>query len=337
MGLRWPDYRPQSKNDVAFVALSDPRHPDPRADDKLRSIIDSPARIFVNGRAEDLPEAVSPRRFADFIGGADPHSGLYRIGDLAPLATLRPFEQIVRGWAATGEMITACIRAGRMPTVWMSVWLEGAFARNGSFVEHNNLREPWFTPLFHKDRYIPPLPPGYAARAFLDFIEAIRKALASQSRKLAQAGRWMAQAKRHGKRVFVVAVGHSYPMILSPDNSKDYPLEWGRSNSDLRTALPDDLGAGDVALHLGYAPTQPGDVSRWLKRGLRLVHTSPYGRTAGIKDHKNLIWLDLPWRPGDACVDIPGYGARILPSSSAAHTMAYFAILCEMAHCMGWR
>jgi hypothetical protein len=35
-------------------------------------------------------------------------------------------------------------------------------------------------------------------------------------------------------------------------------------------------------------------------------------------------------------VDVPGYGVRIIPSSSAAHTMAYMAILGETAQRMGW-
>ncbi len=42
-------------------------------------------------------------------------------------------------------------------------------------------------------------------------------------------------------------------------------------------------------------------------------------------------------RPGDACVDVPGYSVRILPMSSTCHTMAYFAILSEMAERMRWK
>ena len=34
-----------------------------------------------------------------------------------------------------------------------------------------------------------------------------------------------------------------------------------------------------------------------LDRGVRFVYSSPYGRPDNLKDHPNLIWLDLPWRP----------------------------------------
>ncbi|MCX7933960.1 MAG: hypothetical protein N3A66_01720, partial [Planctomycetota bacterium] len=107
--------------------------------------------------------------------------------------------------------------------------------------------------------------------------------------------------------------------------------------SDLRRALPRDFGPGDICLHLGYGPTQPEDVAYWCKRGVRLIHTSPYGRTPGLRDHPRFIWFDLPWRPADATVDVPGYSVRLLPGSSSAQTMAYFAILSEAAEAAGWK
>jgi hypothetical protein len=146
----------------------------------------------------------------------------------------------------------------------------------------------------------------------------------------------MAQAVRAGKRISTVAVGHSYPEILEVADLKRYPLAWLPSISDLRQAHPADLGAGDVALHLGYSPVDVGDVQRILDRGVRFIYTSPYGRPATLRDHKNLLWLDLPWRPGDATVDVPGYSVRILPMSSSAHTTAYFAMVSELAERMRW-
>ena len=83
-------------------------------------------------------------------------------------------------------------------------------------------------------------------------------------------------------------------------------------------AIPADLKKGDVAFHLGYSPVDVGDVAKIVGRGLRFIYSSPCGRPATLKDHKNLTWLDLPCGPGDACVDVPGYAACILPSSSRA-------------------
>ena len=78
------------------------------------------------------------------------------------------------------------------------------------------------------------------------------------------------------------------------------------------------------------------DVQKILDRGVRFIYTSPYGRPEKLRDHENLIWLDLPWRPGDATVDVPGYSVRILPMSSSAHTIVYFQLMCELARRMGW-
>jgi hypothetical protein len=336
MGVKWPQWVPERSADVAYFAAPDPRRWDPRKDEHLARLVKSRGQLFVIGRSEDLAGLGSAGRFAGFTGGAAPEDGLYGLGSIRPLAPLRPFEQLVRGWAAAGEFVGACTRAGRMPVIWMSVWLEGALVRNASFTPLDNLREPWSTPMFHEDRYVPPLAAGRVAGEFLAFVEMMLSTLQRQLNALAQAGRWLAEASRAGRRLWTVAVGHSYPMILERPK-EGYPLEWGHSVSDLRKAIPKDLKRGDVALHLGYSPVNVDDVRRICSRGIRFIYTSPYGRPASLKDHEDLLWLELPWRPGDACVDVPGYGVRILPSSSAAHTMAYFAILAEMAERMGWR
>ena len=337
MGLEAPTYMARSERDVAFTTLPDARKWKPKDDPRWQKLIDGPARIVVIGRPDDLAGAAPVDRFAGFTGGAGADEGDFALGDLKPLAPLRPFEQLVRGWLTAGEMIAACTRAGgRMPVMWMSVWLEGAMARNASLVKHDNLREPWSAPLFHDRIYIPPLAPGRVASEFLSELKAIYALLLAQSDSIRAAAGWMNEALRAGKRVSVNLVGHSYPEILELSKPDAYPLHWRSTRSDLREAHHDDLGAGDVALHLGYSPVNADDVKWMLDRGIRFVYTSPYGRPETLKDHENLIWIDLPWRPGDATVDVPGYSVRILPMSSSAHTMLYFTLVSELAQRMGW-
>lgn len=338
MGLtRMPGVHPTRKTDLAYVALPDPARWDAAKDKALAKLLGSRAQVFVNGRREELQALGSAvKRVAAFTGGASAGQGLYALGDRRPLAGLRHFDQFVRGWMAAGEFVGACTRGGKMPIIYMSVWLEGALVRNASFIEHHNLSEPWFAPFFHRDVYVPPLEPGYAGGAFLDIAEGHLGTLKAQLPLLARAGQWMAEAQAAKRRIWTVAVGHSYPRILELPEDGSYPSEWGDSFSDLRKALPASLKAGDVALHLGYAPVNVAAIAAILKRGIRLIHTSPYGRPASLGDHQNLIWFDLPWRPADAAVDVPGYSVRVLPMSSTCHTMAYFAILSEMAQRLGW-
>jgi hypothetical protein len=337
MGLKPTSYLAQSENDVAFTTLPDPRRGKLRDDPRWRRLVESPAKIFVIGSHQDFASACPSERITGLTGGAIAQEGACAYGELKPLAPIRPFSQLVHGWVTTGEMIAAMTRGGRMPVIWMSVWLEGAMVRNASFFKHDNVREPWYPPLFHENIYVPPLAPGQVANEFLTELERIFPIVARQSEQLSRGGAWMAEAARAGKRVSTVLVGHSYPEILELAQPKEYPLAWLPSVSDLRIAHPNDLGADDVALHLGYAPVDVDDVQKILDRGVRFIYTSPYGRPAGLKDHENLIWLDLPWRPADATVDVPGYSVRILPMSSSAHTMVYFSLLCEMAERMGWK
>jgi hypothetical protein len=324
--------------DVAYFALPDPARWQPAGDEKLRAMLNGKGHLFVNGRAEELTALGDLGRIAGFTGGADAAEGSYRLGALQPLVRFRELEQFTRGWAAAGEMIAACVRGGRMPTIYMSVWLEGAMVRNASFIDHDNLKEPWFVPLFHERLYIPPPAPGQIGGAFLDDVERMRQTLLAQPKQLSQAGQWLAEARQAGRRTWVVAVGHSYPRIFAwpEDDSLERPLEWGPSFSSLMKGIPPELSAGDTVLHLGYAPVNAQDVRHWLDRGVRLIHSSPYGPAVGMEPHENFLWLDLPWRPGDATVDLPGYSVRILPLSSSAHTLAYYAILSEMAERPGW-
>jgi hypothetical protein len=294
----------------------------------------------VVGGADELGGRADPKRFAGFTGGAKPGEGLYAFNNHTPLAPVRLFEQFVRGWVTAGEMIAACTRAGRMPVIYMSVWFEGSMVRNASMHKWNNLREPRLMDMFHKDMYIPPLAGGRVGGEFLDFQEGILHRLEQQADRLAAAGRWLAEARQAGKRIWAVITGHSYPQILDfPEDhqERDYPVAWGHSMSDLGRAFPRSLGRGDVGLHLGYGPVNVRAARGLLKRGIRLIHTTPYGPMADMKPHRNFLWFDLPWRPGDATVDVPGYGVRVLPGSSSAQTVAFFAILCEMAERMGWK
>jgi hypothetical protein len=335
MGIKPGNYQPTSNKDVALFAV--PRQWDEPATKELARLVESKARLFAIGRPEDIEDRAPVKRFAGFTGGAKPGDGLYGVENHRPLVSYWQLEQFVRGWITAGEFIAACTRAERMPALWMSVWLEGGLVRNSAFLKHHNLSEPWFAPMFHEDWYVPPLRAGYMAREFLAAAESIRTTLGAQSKQLATAGRWLADAKRGGRRIWTVCVGHSYPAILEiPKDCRDYATEVGPSFSNLTKAIPADLQRGDVVLHLGYAPVDVAHVKQILKRGLKLIHSSPYGPRAGQPEHENFLWLDVPWRPADATVDIPGYSVRALPMSSTAQTMALFAILSEMATRMKW-
>src|SRR4051812_4634112 len=118
MGLKPATYLAESSNDVAFTTLPDHRTWKRDDDENWRRLLASRAQIVVIGRPEDV-QGISPQRFAGFTGGAGADEGLYAHGKSKPLAPMRPFEQLVRGWVTTGEMVAACTRGGRMPIIWM--------------------------------------------------------------------------------------------------------------------------------------------------------------------------------------------------------------------------
>lgn len=329
-----------SEDRTALFAMPHPERLDADAREVLDRLADSPAKLFAIGREQDVAAAGLRDRVEASTGGVARDAGGYRHGVHDPLVPMWPLDEMVRGWVVMGELITACIRAGRMPRVWMSVWLDGAFVRNASMVDSEPLREPFGPTMFHEPtRYVPPLAEGYAGHAFVDALEAIHRRLTEQQAALERAGDHLAAALRNGRRARAVLVGHAYPQLLGLGHrggDDGYPVSWGRSVSDLARAVPDDFADGDAMVHLGYGPLDVEAVRQVVDRGVRLIHSSPYGPRPGMVDDDRFVWLDLPWRPGDAIVDVPGYSSRILPSSSSSMTMAWFAILSQTAERMTW-
>jgi len=336
MGLRYPAGERMKSRDVVYFEVPRARKRHRQDAGRLRRLARSRANLFAIGRAEDVQDVVPPERFAGFTGAAARELGMYRLGPFEPLVSVDLFERIARGWIAAGEMIAACTRAGRMPIVYMSNWFEGSRARNSRFLHCGEF--------FHvgwacegTEIYVPPLAPGYAGGAYLAGLERIRSALVRQLDVLACAGRLLADVARKGRRISASAAGHCLPHALDLPKDADYPIHWLPPISSLRRSIPRAWRKGDASIHFGYGPTHTAEVERVLKRGIRLVQTSPYGRPADLRERSGHVWFDLPWRPGDAEVEVPGYSVRILPASAAAHAMAYGCLLAELAANMGWQ
>ena len=238
MGLKRSNYVAQSSNDVAFTTLPDPRNWKPAEDKAWKRKPLIRRHVFVIGREDIAKIGRAVSRFAGFTGGAAMDEGLFAHGDIKPIAPLRPFEQLVRGWLTAGELITAATRAGRMPILWMSVWLEGALPRNATFFKHDNMREPWFPPLFHDRRCIPPLAAGYAANfAFPgEELDRIFNIVVTQADRLSKAGRWCAhEALQAKKKISTVLVGHSLIHADSRDQRRPANIRWRGCAVDQRS------------------------------------------------------------------------------------------------------
>jgi len=345
MGMRYLDatLRNVRQNSVVYFELPRPHQRTKDDQDMLRTLVESSAQLFVVGCPEDADGVAPIDRFSGFTGGQVTVRGQYRLPGFDPLVSTDLFERVARGWVVAGEMIAACTRAGRMPIVYMSNWLEGSIERNRQFMHGDRTRGGALSHTFHGEWgqegttiYVPPIAAGHMGLEFLRGLERIRSSLAGQAPVLARAGRMLAEAKREGHQISASAAGHCFPHALGIPKESDYPVHWGAPESHLPTSIPRSWGKGDASIHLGYGPTHAHEVKDVLRRGIRLIQTSPYGRPADLPDRKGHVWFDLPWRPGDAEVYVPGYSVRILPASSSAHTMAYFSLLSELAQQMGW-
>jgi len=329
------------RKDVAYFELPRADRRGPGDEQLLRRLVRGPAHLFAIGRREDAEGIAPASRFEGFSGAAARPGGAYHLPGYGPLVNTDLLERIVRGWIVAGELVAACTRARRMPILFMSNWFEGSDERNAAFCPGYEAGRRMAGSFFHKEWkrerttiYVPPLAAGYVGASFLDVVERIRASLAAQGAELSRAGVLLADAKRRGRRICSSAPGHMYPHALNIPDGCDYPVHWTTPTASLPGSVPRSWRRGDAVIHFGYGPTHPAEVQRLLKRGFSVVQTSPYGRPADLPDRTQHVWFDLPWRPGDAEVYIPGYSVRVVPGSSSAQTMGYFCLLAELAHRM---
>jgi len=322
------------ENDVAVFPLPHPALATLRTATALQDVLRGRANLYVLGSDAMVGDYQTPdgkligatRRLA-CLGGPNVGAGLLKRDNLPPLAPYRPVIEMVRGWVFVGEVVAACTRRGKMPTIWQSIVLTGSRARNASCKIASGSRAGQF-PFFHTDRRVSPIPSGRAGRQYLDAIARYLRGLRSQPEQLKRAGQWMAEARRAGHRVVAMAQGHSPALIVGPRNETRLPIDM-YAGDYVKGIIP-HAKPGDVVVAMCYMVIPTDKVLETLGKGCRVVIACPHGLPVELRGKPNLLWLDLGWQVGDAVVPVPGYDVKMLPASAVMQMSALYALVAEM-------
>ncbi|MBN1342064.1 MAG: hypothetical protein JXQ73_05250 [Phycisphaerae bacterium] len=329
------DASKSTEKDVAVFALPHPGLAEVKTAAALQAAIKGKADLYVLGPESMVSDYQTPdgailgggRRLA-CLGGPNVGTGLFPRDRLPPLAPYRPVIELVRGWVFIGEVVAACTRGGKMPTMWESIALPGSRERNAAIKIASGPQANQF-PLFHLDRTVPPLPAGQVGKAYLDAIRRYLEILRKQTSQLAQAGEWMAQARKNDHRVVAMAQGHCPALIIGLHDETQMPIDM--YPGDYVTGIVPHAKAGDAAVAFCYLAMPVDKVIETLREGCKVILAYPYGLPKALEGKPGLLWLDLGWQVGDAAVAVPGYDVKILPASAVMQMSALYAMVAEMA------
>lgn len=216
-------------------------------------------------------------------------------------------------WTFTAEFVSACLRNGKMPTMYQSVFCPGSRERNAEVGKEK----------FHSNLKIEPIKRGKLGREYLsEMTKAISQIKATQMDSLKEASSLAAEALANGKKAYAALMGHMPPGV--PGGYGDPGIFVTRGFSD------EELQQGDFIALIEYIYAPKERLDKIKAKGARSVWVGvPMGDDL---DYQGLdVFIDPFWRFGDAVVEIPGYDVKVMPPSGVIQSMIYWMLSGEAA------
>lgn len=216
-------------------------------------------------------------------------------------------------WTFTAEFIAACLRQGKMPTMWQSVFCPGSRERNAEVGKET----------FHSDVQFDPIGRGELGKQYLnEMTTAIKQIKGTQMDALREACGVAVEAITNGKKAYAQLQGHMPPRV--PGGYGDPGVFITEGFSD------DDIQPGDFVALIEYKYLPRERVDKIGEKGGRSLWIA-----VPMDDDLEYPGLDMfvdPfWRFGDAVVTVPGYDVKMLPPSGVIQSMMYWMLSGEIA------
>ena len=241
------------------------------------------------------------------------------IGPSAPMAN------VINKWVFTAEYVAALTRAGKMPSLWQSMFMPGAAPRNNRI---ENIH-------YHTDMNIQPVEPGVLGHQYITAVTGyLTKMRDNELELFSRAGKTCAETIRSGKKVVASVVGH---FMVAQLRMPGYPdIFTVLTNQYGREYLEGVIKSGDTWLHVGYSYTPVQELILADEVGARTVCVLTPGPTEvgeGMPVTPDMskidVYIDPYWKHGDSVVDVPGYDTKIIPPSGVVMITAYWMIIGE--------
>ncbi|MFC1538440.1 hypothetical protein ACFL6H_03370 [Candidatus Latescibacterota bacterium] len=288
---------------------------------QLMGYKDSGVLVIVFGSAESSIAGI-----ADYLISNGLETGtvpVMKIGNREATGPVAGIANVINMWTFTAEFVAAVTRQGEMPTLWQSMFVPGAAARNEPIGEY----------MFHPFMRIMPIEPrdlGFqyisAVRSFLENIKS------NELPKFQSAGELCADTITNGGEIVASLIGH---FMISQRRMPGYPNIFSiRENEYGSEQLEGILDKDDVWLHVGYSYYPERELKFARETGAKTVciftpGPTDIGEGNPVDADMNLIdiYIDPYWKHGDAVVDVADYDTKIIPPSGVIMISCYWMLL----------
>lgn len=269
------------------------------------------AGCLVIGIGPEIPSA-DAAVFNGTLQGLGPDPAIRKNGET--FGDLDAIGNTVNLWNFTGELVAALSRRRLTPSIWQSIWVAGAQARNAPRSGHD------YDPLLS----IQPIPREQLARQYSEAILRSLRHLEESAPQFALAADQLDEIRAKGGHARLYIMAHMVGLEIR-----------GKDDPRLLDPLPDPItpGAiqpGDAVMAIGYAGI-PQDVAKEASAAHAPV-TWFVAPTPGmqIPDPARDRYIYAQWILGDAAVRLPGYDVGALPPSGVLQLSAYWAVTAAM-------
>jgi uncharacterized phosphosugar-binding protein len=275
------------------------------------------------GRAS-MPELAEHIKLCDAfldMGVADDRA--VALADGTRAGRLNHLVNAAQAWLLVAEVVSACTRQGKMPTLYRSMFCDDAQEWNARMLKVG---------VFHDDLTIDPIPAGSLATAYLSRIrEYTEQFQRTQLKKVRQAANALFAEVRDGKKALVLAMGHMPYTYIGKYEDGRWTALVDFSIPAQKPALLAAKPEGRLALRIGYFGESPEMKEILREQKVRLLYVSA--------NHPNPAWevpadailrIDMGIPFGDACVPIKGYPIPVFPPSGIMQVVAYESVNVEL-------
>ena len=312
-------------DDVVLVGTLD-LHPEEQGK-QLAAIRDSGALIILFGS-----RAARCAPYASYVIDNGLDSGLCLTMDVGGASRTGPVAgvaNVINMWTFTAELVAALTRQGKMPTLWQSMYVPGAEARNERIGKS----------MFEADFQIQPIPSGALGKQYVTAVHGFLESIQAQELpRFHKTGALCAETISRGGKVVTWLIGH---FMASQNRMPGTPAPFAiLGNEDVLDQLREKLGGEDVFLHVGYSYYPRRELLIAREKGAKTICVMTpgpaiTGEGAPVNPDMSLIdiYIDPFWKHGDAVVEVPGYDTKIIPPSGVVMATCYWMIIGEtMAH-----
>ncbi len=314
-------------NDVVLAGTAE-LHPEEQLA-QLTTLKDAGALIIVFGSKNAKVASI-----ADFVIDNGLDAGVVPVmtasGD-SLLGPVGPMANVINLWTFSAELIGAMNRLGKMPTLWQSMFVPGAAARNTAIE----------TMEFDTAAKIQPVEAGTLGRQYVTAAKSCLDSIkTTELARFEQAGTVCSDALKSGHKVVAGIIGH---FMVAQTRMPGYPaLFTVVANEYGRGSLEGKLGAGDVFLHVGYSYNPVDELSFAREVGAKSFAVFTAGPTT-VGEGEPVppdttqvdVYINPFWKHGDAVVEVPGYDVKVMPVSGVVMITCYWMIIGETVKRMG--